>query len=374
MIHRMWRRSKQKTETPKESWSARAIRSAREALDTHHRDRGLGQDEYSAAMQVHPMAEGRLLSSVAVLQEAGVLPSEVAAEFARSSVERLAEVGLPRTGYEIGWGLGFEWRGLPASEPFVITTCIVADGLQAAARVCEDPLARELADKAVAWLRRIPEEHLIEDSSGLWLPAFSPGIRSCPWNVVSEWTAFLSEDDPRRDAVRARVARERVDRLGWCYDKDIGRLDLLHQGYTIDGLRDWLDEETLEKWIIESVAAFATPAGFIDKIDVIDEEQAMSLRGRAGILVHPLNAEQVIAVHAAPARDWSIGEALRLVSRRSGDETRDTALRRMAGQLVEEAVSRLEETGGTRHPRAAMHLVLGLADFIASRRQSSGGT
>lgn len=315
-----------------------------------------------------------MLSSVAVLREADVLPPEVAGEFARSSVERLADVGLPRTGHEMGWGLGFEWRGLPPSEPFVITTCIVAHGLQAAGRVCEDPLARELADGAVAWLRGIPEEHLVEDSSGLWLPAFSPGIRTCPWNVVSEWTAFLSEDDPRRDAVRARIAMERVARLGWCYDRDSGRLDLLHQGYTIEGLRSGLDEETLERWIIESVAAFTTPAGFVDKIDVIGEEEAMFLRGRAGILVHPLNAEQVIAVHAAAARDWSIGEALRLVSRRSHDEIRDAALRRMAGQLVEEAVSRLGESSGTWHPRAAMHLVLGLADFIVSRRQSAGGT
>lgn len=365
------RSSNSKPGAPPESVAARA----RRALDLEVRwfaeAGGRGPDEYCDDDRVHPMAEGRFLSTVATMLEIGGFDDAELRTWAEESVARLAATAITLDPERIGWGLGFEWKEVSADEPFVITTCIVAEGLKAASSQI-GPAGEELRDRGLAWLQRPQRDFEVEIDS-VRVPTFSPRMRQTPWNVLAAWTSHLEEGDPRRDVVRSLVTAARVPGLGWCYDRDSMRLDLLHQGYTIAGVEDGLDEDRVVEWILESLAGFSAPAGWVDKLDIVDEPAARDLRGRPGFLVHPCGEGRHLVTHPSPARSWSLGESLRLASRRSADPQLDVALRRASGSLVEAVLDRLGDEKTSHWPRATMHLALGLATFIASRRQSRGG-
>ena len=357
-------------EKPQESLALRARRALDQETRRFAEAGGRGPDEYCDIHRIHPMAEGRFLSTVAAMLDIGSFDNAELRARAEESVDRLATTTIVLDSERTGWGLGFEWKEVSADEPFVITTCIVVEGLKAARSVI-GTAGEELLDRGLSWLRNPPREWEVEIGS-VRVPTFSPRMRQTPWNVLAAWTSHLEEGDPRRDVVRSLVTAARVPGLGWCYDSDSMRLDLLHQGYTIAGLEDGLDEDLVLEWILESLAGFSAPAGWIDKLDIVDGTTACDLRGRPGFLVHPCGDGRYLVTHPAQARTWSLGESLRLASRRSVDPDFDVRLRRMSGSLVEATLDRLEDEEAPRWPRATMHILLGLATFIASRRQSTG--
>lgn len=363
--------SRSKAEQPTESLAAHARRALEALVRRFAAAKGRGSDEYCDVDRVHPMAEGRFLSTLATMQRIGGFDEAKLRVQAEASVARLSGTMIPVDSERVGWGLGFKWKEAGADEPFVITTCIVVEGLEAIR-----PLIGEcgdgLLDRGRAWLRRPPREWEVELGS-VRVPTFSPAMRRTPWNVLAAWTSHLEDGDPRREAVRLAVASARVPGLGWCYDSDASRLDLLHQGYTIAGIEDGHDEDLVVEWILEALAGFSAPAGWVDKLDIVDEAAARDLRGRPGFLVHPCGEGRNLVTHPSPARDWSLGESLRLASRRSTDPQLDVALRRASGSLVEAVLDRLGDQKTSRWPRATMHIALGLATFIESRRQSRGG-
>ena len=357
-------------EKPQESLALRARRALDQETRRFAEAEGRGPDEYCDDHRVHPMAEGRFLSTVATMLEIGGFDEAELRIWSEESVGRLAATAVALDSDRIGWGLGFGWKEVGADEPFVITTCIVVEGLKAASSQI-GPAGAALRDRGLAWLQRPQREFEVEIGS-VRVPTFSPRMRQTPWNVLAAWTSHLEEGDPRRDVVRSLITASRVPGLGWCYDSDSMRLDLLHQGYTIAGIEDGLDEDLVLDWILESLAGFSAPAGWVDKLDIVDEPAARDLRGRPGFLVHPCGEGRHLVTYPSPARAWSLGESLRLASRRSTDPQLDVALRRASGSLAEAVLDRLGDEKSTRWPRATMHVLLGLATFIASRRQSTG--
>lgn len=360
-----------RTGKPTESLVVRARRALEVVVRRFAEAKGRGPDEYCDADRIHPMAEGRFLSTLASMRRIGGFDEAELRVQAEASVARLGGKEIPVDSERAGWGLGFEWKGTGADEPFVITTCIVVEGLEAIRPVIGEP-GGGLLDRGRSWLRRPPREWEVE-LGPVRVPTFSPGMRRTPWNVLAAWTSHLEDGDPRRESVRRAVASARVPGLGWCYDPDSDRLDLLHQGYTIAGIEDGHDEDLVAGWILEALAGFSAPGGWVDKLDVVDEPAARDLRGRPGFLVHPYGEGRHLVTHPTPARDWSLGESLRLASRRSTDPQLDVALRRASGSLVEAVLDRLGDKKASRWPRATMHLALGLATFIESRHQSRGG-
>jgi hypothetical protein len=327
----------------------------------HHDADGIGPDPYQPVPMRHAMAEGKFLASISELARTGVLSSQRAETMAAASLHRLGEI-QSETEYGIAFGLGFDWKGIPNSTPFTITTAIVADGLDRVASVVREPEPFwKMAAATKDWLT---SDDALDAASRL--PNFSPGYPTVITNVVGFWAYVLRDSHPDfAVAGRRYVEAAYVPSVGWTYAPNEKRLDLLHVCYTA---RAVLDQPEKAHRVATAVSRFFTPTGLIDKIDMMSLAEADAAANRAIDALITIEETRAFLLHAVPARPWSIGELLTVCAGSPGDGTLDNFWRSVAVQSIKQLGSMDLVADGPRH---TMHLAHGMASHLATARTLS---
>lgn len=336
-------------------------------------------DDYDSTPRVHPMAEAKYMMACAELRAAGVLSERNFAQRVARSLARLRETAVRPEPEMLAWGLGFSTRGLPAAEPFGISTALVLAALVQCERLVADELGascRELIDPAVRWLLDgLPR--VVED--GVSWPQYSPGLPLVAYNAAAYWAGSLAQalpaGDPRLEDV-TEVARAVLGRylpgIGWTYESGSSRVDLIHTGYIALGLLAALPEQRAE---IESAALCAmlqfSGREWSDNFDVCEIDDAVSGAVRVGKRIMRIAGGKMLVGFDRPARGWSLGELLVLLGELAKSPRLSafalTQLRTLATEVVEGCLP--EER--FRH---SMHLAHGLSCMLRAAREKSGPT
>ncbi len=365
------------------AWSDHLRVAVEATLAVYEGRDGRGSDAYNEADICHPMADGKYLATLAVLRRSNLLSMTKFADRANVACARLEESAsrFSETGY--CWGLGFGWRELPPSEPYLISSAVVARGLWDCQR---QGLRLELSAKLLAgagaglaaWVRELA---LPVDSTGITLPAYSPGIREPIYNAAAYANGTLklisdsegtsrsgAEIVPALEWIRAR----RVAGLGWPYSPESPLVDLLHQCYLLNTFADVFGAQAIESEAAEMVGQFAGPGSFSDAIRIVSD-RAEADGGHDIAWLRPFGAQQ-LELLPKPARLWSLGELLVLLSRLGLEGERCDAWLRLARRIAEVILARLAapDDQEVRYPRHVMHAAHGLAAYLAALRQRAG--
>ena len=361
-------------------------RRLRESVEDYLREYdakdGVGADAYCSADMCHPMADGKYLQVLSVLRQSKLISAAQFNERTQRVCTRLEAVALQS--FESGWcwGLGFSWRNLPATEPFLITSAIVTRGLLdchnqgLALELCSN-LLRQGRAGLETWMRELA---LPADQSGIALPAYSPGIREAIYNAAAYaiGTLRLAEDAqglmpsgagalPTVEWIRSR----RVDGLGWPYSPNSPVVDLLHQCYILNALADVFGVGSIESASAEMVGQFAGPCCFADamRLVMVDDEPS---NVRDIPWLRPLGSHQ-LELLPKPARLWSLGELLVVLSRLGSESVRSDAWVRLGRRVAESILLRISapDDEEAQYPRHVMHAVHGLACYLAILRKKA---
>lgn len=352
-------------------------------LNSYESNQGVGADAYCDAPQCHPMAEGKYLQALAVLRSAGLISIS---HFQQRSLDACARIETNAHKFieGISWGLGFSWRNLSATEPFLITSAIVTRGLldcycQGLVSDQSTNLLRLGWAGLKAWIRELSipvnEEHIA-------LPVYSPNIREPVYNAAAYALATLrliDESEGRvpssTDTLRVMewIRARRVAGLGWPYSPTSPVVDLLHQCYILNALADVFGARSIEQECAEMLGQFAGPCCFADAMRLVMAREE-SANARDILWLRPLG-DCHVELLPKPARLWSLGELLVLLSRLGLEGKHSEAWVRQGRRVAEVIVSRLsaEEDTEARYPRHVMHAVHGLACYLALLRKRARG-
>lgn len=347
--------------------------AAYEAVD------GVGPDAYCASPAYHPMADGKCLRVLAVLHRSKLLSGSHFAARVLRICERLEEVATAGIDDAWSWGLGFSWRDLPATEPFLITSALIVRGALDCQREggCPERLQR-LVDNGKRALGRWPRDLACPvGEEGLSLPAYSPGICAPIYNAAAYCYATLKVADdldpgtgfgatwqPSLEWIRSR----RVTGLGWPYSPTNLVVDLLHQCYILNAMADAFGTKSVEAATAEMVGQFASPCCFADVIHWQAAGDTWS-DDRDIRWIRPLGKGS-IEVLAKPARLWSLGELLVVVSCLAAEGERSEAWLRLGRRIAESILEHLSspEHVERQYPRHLMHALHGLGCYLALLR------
>lgn len=352
-------------------------------LHSYELSRGIGVDAYCDAPQFHPMADGKYLQALAVLRSTGLISIS---HFQQRSFDACARIEINAMKFVegISWGLGFSWRNLSSTEPFLITSAIVTRGLldcHCQGLVSEQvTLLLRLGGAGLkAWIRDISipvnEEHIA-------LPVYSPNIREPIYNAAAYALGTLKLIDESEGLVSSSTDRlrvmewirsRRVAGLGWPYSSSSPVVDLLHQCYILNALSDVFGARSIEQECAEMLGQFAGPCCFADAMRlVMGNEESSNARDIPWL--RPLGDFEVELL-PKPARLWSLGELLVLLSRLGLEGKHSEAWVRQGRRVATAIMSRLsaEEDKEARYPRHVMHAVHGLACYLALLRKRARG-
>jgi hypothetical protein len=103
--------------------------------------------------------------------------------------------------------------------------------------------------------------------------------------------------------------------LGWVYAEGSHRIDLIHQSYILNNLLLFIPVKTLEEAAISILSHFAGPNMVIDKFDVTTVGEGKKAAARSGSVYTHFFSNMALVFHNEPARYWSIGEMLVVMSK-----------------------------------------------------------
>lgn len=339
---------------------------------------GYGSDAYYETTTLHPMADGKYLQSLAVLRSTGLMSLP---HFQQRSLDACARIEKSAIKFEdgVGWGLGFSWRNLYPTEPFLITSAIVTRGLLDC--YCQGLVSDRVVNLLSigtagldGWIRN----NSISVDDGYGLPVYSPNIREPIYNAASYAFGTLNLIDKSEGwapsninslEVMKWIRSRRAVGLGWAYSPTSPIVDLLHQCYILNSLADVFGVQSVEKECVEMLGQFAGPCCFSDAIRLVMGKEELSSK-RDIPWLRSLGDFQ-LEMLPKRARLWSLGELLVLLSRLGEEGENSEAWVRQARQVAEMIVSRLSEEDDkeARYPRHAMHAVHGLASYLALLRK-----
>lgn len=318
------------------------------------------------------MAEGKYLLTIAELYRSKLINSQDFENQVQQACERLHSKTIAIDG-GIGWGLGFSWRNLPPTEPYLITTAIILHGLgslaqQHTASAEFTNLLHEGLGGLTQWATKQTVPHT---GLPIRLPIFSPGIPEPVLNAAAYALYVLKQYAPdigvREQASHAlsHFGDLRREEIGWEYSPSTRVVDLIHQCYLINALHED-DFAAFEQNLIELVQLFDSVGGYADKCEIIESKHTISsvdipLLRRAGDLY--------VNIARKPARLWSLGELLVSISKATSKSINRTAWKRR-GHAVTEAIlgHYTRHSRETQYPRHSMHAAHGLASYLAVLR------
>lgn len=341
---------------------------------------GCGPDAYWSADNYHPMADGKCLQTLAVLRQSKLISATQLEERSKTVCARLESSALQCLDVGMFWGLGFPWRNLPATEPFLITTAIVMRGLL---DCHSEGLASDFSSNLLgqgklglkAWVQDLS---LPVDQQGIAFPAYSPRIREPIYNAAAYALGTLKLIENMEDLMYSCsnmlpamewIRYRRIGSLGWPYSPNSTVVDLLHQCYILNALADTFGIHSIESATADMVGQFAGPCCFADamRLVMVGEESA-DVRDIPWL--RPLGCHHVELL-PKPARLWSLGELLVLLSRLGLKGKHSEAWVRQGLRVAKAILSRLsaKDDAEVLYPRHVMHAVHGLACYLALLRK-----
>lgn len=348
-------------------------------LHSYELSQGLGLDAYSNNFQSHPMADGKYLQTLSVLRSTGLISIS---HFQQRSSDACARIETNAIKFVEGlsWGLGFSWRNLCSSEPFLITSAIVTRGLldchcQGLESDQTTNLLRLGAEGLKSWIRDVS---IPVNAERIALPVYSPNIREPIYNAAAYAIATLKLIDESEGRVPSSTDRlnaiewirsSRVAGLGWPYSPTSPVVDLLHQCYILNALADVFGARSIEQECAEMIGQFAGPCCYADAMHLVrDGEESVDARDIRWL--RPLGDGQAELL-PKPARLWSLGELLVLLSRLGLEGKYSEAWVRQGRRVAEAIMSRLSAGDDVEalYPRHVMHSVHGLACYLALLRE-----
>lgn len=348
-------------------------------LHSYESSLGIGGDAYCDMPQYHPMADGKYLQALAVLRKSELISKS---HFKHFSLEACARIKANSYKFSSGltWGLGFQWRNLSATEPFLITSSIVTRGLLDCYRqgLFDSQLTNllSLGEQGLwAWIR---DFSVLVDQNNIALPVYSLNIREPIYNSAAYALGTLNLIDKSFDNVSLNtdnlevidwIRSRRIAGLGWSYSPISPIVDLLHQCYILNSLADVFGAQSVEKECAEILGQFAGPSCFVDAIRLVMGKEELSSK-RDIPWLRSLGGFQ-LEVLPKPARLWSLGELLVLLSRLGMGGVNSEAWVRQGRLVAEMIMSRLssEDDVEAQYPRHVMHAVHGLACYLALLRK-----
>lgn len=355
----------------------RLVMQAKTLARKYHESNGEGLDAYGPGKQVHPMAEGKYLSSIAHLYKLRIISEKTMWAYTAASLDRLEKtrIELPQ-GW--AWGLGFSYRGLSDKEPFLITTALIAEGLADLCEVCpENNRAIFLQEKTAAALNYWFKNLVFRDENGgamfpLYSPATSPRILNAAvyaWGVIERFKKERSIQTELPGSEQMRCLQEhflglRYEGIGWRYSPQHPEIDLVHQGYIINAMAEHVSPDLVEQWLKDLVSIFQTLEGWAD-VCVLRETAAPASTKEISIMreVRGRNIE----IKRKPARLWSLGELLISLSYGLSSSTLGPAWRKEAFRVAELILQKFRlNTIEAQYPRHAMHALAGISALLTT--------
>lgn len=361
------------------NYLSKARASLHQLLALYESSGGRSIDDYDAEVRVHPMAEGKYLSTLMQLWRAGYVNDKYVAHNAQTVMERLESLNVARQSDQACWGLGFPFREAPADEPYVITTAIVTQG------ILELPpeLGDSLASRALRWLRESAPRTVVQHHGRpIEFLVFSEHIPELITNVALAGAATLHRAGqlPEKDAIIEWARMQYCHPLGWPYAQGNNRIDLLHQCYILNALADMNGAASIEDEALRVVGLFASGDGYLDVVSLMPGPPRIEWSAASQYeSFMQYGADDWLIRHAARARDWSLGELLVVLSRlvEHGRERAQwrVVLRQLLARVPVVLASHIEaaERNQARF-RHSMHLAHGVASALQSLRSSKNVT
>lgn len=350
-------------------------------LESHHGANGLGTDAYSSRLQMHPMAEGVFLRGVSDAVTSGILSRTKALDWATESVQRLAKTRTPfADGY--GWGLGFKHGTADASEPYLVTTAIVALGLRKFEQHFDSPPASLKADiqsqraDAVSAMSSWMDPSLsCGGGHGTGLPFYSPRVLERVFNpialAITELVLFERENTGLSQREYGRydrlIANQYISEVGWPYSAETNIVDLLHQTFIIDSLQE-RGIASLQA-VKDTVLLFGTPFGHCDSAKVLSQSEP---RTRLDQCV--LRGGKWLRLKAKYARVWSLGSYLQVLSNvQVNDDVWKEDWSPLARSVAREALDSWgrKTDPDWRYPRQYLFVAAGLLALVKRERSAA---
>ncbi len=313
------------------------------------------------------MAEGKFLSALAAL--GSDLDTTTTDRFALDSLARLRESAATLKDARASWGLGFVWGEAPATDAFVVTTALVAQGLLDISEVAGPDVAgeaRKLHGQAINWLTS--GSTLVRHGRAT-LPVYGSSNPQPVRNVVATWAGIVTNSpvaSPRDKRIAKRAAewvlRSYMPDLGWAYSETSTRVDLLHTCYIVNGLLSAVGKNPVAERATAALLTFDDLQGWRDKWDAFPRQQVFG--GELATVNRDLRVvgQYVVAGLNVPARSWSLGELLLAAARMAPVQSVGALWCERLPAVVRQIADRFPNEDRPRH---AMHLAHGLA--VAAR-------
>jgi hypothetical protein len=329
------------------------------------------------------MAGGKYLQVCAVMRETELMSIIDFKRRISGELNRLRAHAHRPFDNGVCWGLGFAWRQLPHSEPFLITSSIVARGLYDCSRLGEPlgEVSELLADSMHGLGLWFEKWYVHINNTDTCLPVYSPGIREPIVNAAAHATAtillWLRAEGVSTSNVEEillgfdGIRSQRIPRLGWIYAPGNYIVDLLHQCYILNAFSDVYGSNTVEEAVAEMIGQFATPEGFADALRIVPP---------GAVVGHPRDipwlrpfGDGSIELLPKVARLWSLGELLVLICHLAETSERREGWTRLATKVADLIMTRLTnaDTIEAKYPRHVMHALHGLSCYLSLLRMRS---
>jgi len=330
-------------------------------INKHEQNHSSSTDFFNTDVCYHPMAEGKFLSSLALLYRAGVLSQASFEKKLVPACTRLAEAALEVFHGGAAWGLNFTHGGRAANEPYLITTSIILHGLNDCS-ICFDNPPRVLLDLQNAALNAVKKwihEYIIPEEK---FPRYSPNMDDCIYNAPAVAAAALRNviSDYAVNDILDKIKRVRVPDVGWTYGSQSNIVDLLHNAYILNAMPI---EDLPINWIDDFLGIFWCGDDFCDTLRFYPDNENVKYRKN---FFYRHVRYGILELHYSPARLWSLGELLVHLCKAARLDTRFLSVATSIASLIHKRFEAgCEEFSWSRYATHAMH---GLAAYLNLKR------
>jgi len=352
----------------------------KERLSLYEDAEGKGPDFYFDRSSYHPMGDGKYLQAICELHRTKQLSSQNFNAKVSQVLPRLSSTVITVPGNAgVCWGLGWSWRELPEDEPFLITSAIVTKGLISASKINnQNNELSSLTERGVVGLNDWFLSLNVQVDDQIHLPVYSPSITEPIFNTAACALSVLKlANDEGYETVDLKVINDclnwiyakRIDGLGWTYSKHNMTVDLLHQCYILNSCADVLGCGVIERETVELLGQFSFSDNYLDAVRVL-EHSRVAFQEDALTIYRKIPGWEIEILNK-PARLWSLGELLSVISRLVIDGRHSKFWQQLGRALSIRLISVFEACNEeTKFPRHSMHAIHGLSCFLGSIKLS----
>jgi hypothetical protein len=362
-------------ETKSNTFSSRLLNNIYSLLNYYEKCHYKGADAYFHSEIVHPMAEGKYLLSLNELNYCGLLSKNIFRTKVVKSIQRLEKIRLKTKDQNYLWGLSFKWNDFSAEEPFLITNCVIVDGLLSIAEKNDIPEVNAYIDKCIFSM----DKYMRNNSDIYGLPLYSPNISETIFNPAIYAYSLMYRAHkiklikmlPNKFKSSVGLIKSNfIEGVGWPYGPTNNVIDLLHQSYIINAFIK-LDSpaKEIEKYMYSCLHTFKNTI-LNDKAIIDSQIETLDfLTKRSPFIIKEAKNAKVI-VYPNKARLWSMGEIVlclsNLIQNSKNNKKWGPIMKKIVAEILDD--NDLKKDISMTYPRQYLHLVHGLTSCISTLR------